>query len=828
MKFRAVRLLSCNLCLFGGLCAAVPATAQDVAAVWNGISQAEFDSGKFAKVSNLTLTRDRIRITLSDGQIQFARAVAGLVFGAAFVGRGNLQVSAPNTLEAQQLRQFTGQDELNMEFSEATFSFTDSTYEEVRRQVQWTTAPDEHLGQLYQHRQQEREDLGAEVLPRLFKGVLSADHQRTAYFTADLKTGQRGWVTARLDALEPEEIVVGRWGDYGPVKLLDNWMSFPAGNRNASEAFRDPLTKDDVRVLGYQIDGTVTTDAELSATTQVHLEERASGERVLLFALDSNLRVDVVKDEKQHPLAFWQARERKERLQSYGDYLDVLLPAPTQAGQSQTLAFHYAGKRVVRKEGSGNYFCESFGWYPTVKDTFATRSDFQMMFHSPKQYVFVATGDKVGETREGNSTVSTWKSPIPLAVAGFAFGDFKVYIEKAGEIEVDVYANEEPDAYLKEIKQFVDKPLPVAPTQQPPRIRGRPPVYRPEPSLAPVAALGSLSPAAMAKTMALEMANNLRLFEAYYGPYPYRHLAVTNIPYNYGQGWPMLLYLSALTFLDEAQRHQLGLRNEARVTDFFRAHETSHQWWGQRVGWKSYHDQWLSEGFAQFSGNLYTGFRENWNKYLERLRQDKEELFTKDRKGHVYESVGPVWMGKRLSSSESPGAYGVIVYNKGGYVLHMLRMMMYDPRSQNPDERFQAMMHEFCRMHENQPASTEEFKAVAEKYMIPQMDLDSNQRLDWFFNQYVYGTGIPHYQFFYHVQDAGGGKWKVSGEVDRTGVPDNWKNILPVYMHSRGKVERLGFLRLAAKMVPFQFTLPFKPDKLSVNDNEDILAEIEQ
>jgi len=86
---------------------------------------------------------------------------------------------------------------------------------------------------------------------------------------------------------------------------------------------------------------------------------------------------------------------------------------------------------------------------------------------------------------------------------------------------------------------------------------------------------------------------------------------VTSIPFSYwhGQGWPGLIYLWSASFLDSTQRHAIGFRDQIELTDFFRAHESSHMWWGHRMGWKSYHDQWLSEGFAQFLGLLYVQFR---------------------------------------------------------------------------------------------------------------------------------------------------------------------------------------------------------------------------
>src|SRR5258708_13209321 len=95
---------------------------------------------------------------------------------------------------------------------------------------------------------------------------------------------------------------------------------------------------------------------------------------------------------------------------------------PTETGRSGTLEFQYGGKRVIRKVGDGNYFCESFGWYPTMftgepgAEEFAFRSDFELTFRTSKKYNLVATGEKVSETTDGKELVTTWKSRIPLAV----------------------------------------------------------------------------------------------------------------------------------------------------------------------------------------------------------------------------------------------------------------------------------------------------------------------------------------------------------------------------------------------------------------------------
>lgn len=816
MKRLSISVAICFLLPAWASRAQAPAV-QNPAAVWRILWQPLADPSRSAHVENVELNRDRIHIVLSDGTIQFLQAASGVVFGAVFHGSGHLSADPPNAIEAQQLRLFTKQDKLKANFSDATFSFTDSTFDDVAKQVKWTAAGSSS-DDLYAKRQEHRENLGATLVPRLFKSILSSERTRSSLFFADLKTEQ-GWVEAHFDSSEPEQVQVGRWGDLGAVRNFDTWLSFPASDASASQAFNDPAAKADFLIPNYHVDAAVNKSAELSATTRTEIQPRISGERVLLFSLDSNLRVESVNDSAGHPLTFFQSRETKDRYQSYGDYLAVALQQPAKAGESIMLEFHYGGKRAVRKVGDGNYFCESFGWYPsllshrTEVEVFANRSNFEISFRSPKKFSLVATGSKASETRDGDLLVTTWKSETPLSVAGFAFGDYKLYEQKEGNVNIQIFANRQPDDGMKSIQQIFDNPLPslAGPGAASPR-----------------GAIGQLTPSNMAKTMGTEMVNTIRVFQAYFGPYPYKQLAVTNIPYSYGQGWPGLIYLSAISFLDSTQRNTLGLKDQIWLTDFWRSHESSHQWWGHRVGWKSYHDQWLSEGFAEFSGQLYTQYRENMKEYFRLLRDNKTMLETSDINGHRFEQVGPVWMGLRLVSSVSPCAYNEVIYKKGGYVLHMIRMMLYDFRNPDHDHLFKDMMKDFCQTYDTKSASTEDFKAMVEKHMLRTMDLDGNHKMDWFFNQYVYGTGIPQYDFRYSVVPTPNGKFKINGKVARGGVPENWKDILPLYMHQGPGAVRVGFITVGSGVTPFEFFLPTKPEKLTVNDFEDLLADVRQ
>lgn len=215
--------------------------------------------------------------------------------------------------------------------------------------------------------------------------------------------------------------------------------------------------------------------------------------------------------------------------------------------------------------------------------------------------------------------------------------------------------------------------------------------------------------------------------------------------------------------------------------------------------------------------------------YRDRWREEKELLKRKDSKGHTVEELGPIWLGQRIVSSETDGAsYQDLIYSKGGYVLQMLRLQLWDSRNSDPDHLFKAMMQDYCQTFNNKPASTEDFKAIVEKHMTKNMDVDGNHKMDWFFNEYVYGTGIPQYTFRSTITSTADGKSNVSVTLQRSGVPGNWKDVVPIYAHTGDKMMRLGSITAAHETENVNFTLPQKVDKVTINEYEDLLADVKQ
>ncbi|MGH9394692.1 MAG: M1 family aminopeptidase, partial [Terriglobales bacterium] len=415
------------------------------------------------------------------------------------------------------------------------------------------------------------------------------------------------------------------------------WTHFAAGAQAAAApGTLAPLPPPD-RLSDYQLNIAIPDNLDMQIAAAMSVKAALAG-RGLLLVLDSNLRVSAAKlaagGGASGAIEVLQPRDpgREPSLGYQGNWVYLRLPQPLAAGASAQLELSYHGKQVVQQVGAGNFFARSEGWYPmNLYGPPFERARFELHFKVNHRYTVVATGERTSNQRQGDFQLTDWTSPVPLTVAGFALGDYTelsapITLNDGQKVKVQVLANNNPDDTLAAVNMMLG--LPQAPLQ----------------AMLPI---GTLDPKRLAPEALAQVGSALKFMEAYYGPYPYSSLSVVPIPGSYGQGWPGLLYLSSLSFLDSTQLHVLGLPESAlqQISDTFRAHETSHQWWGHRVSWASAHDQWLSEGFANASALLFQQASDGINPALETLKQWRRELEAKSQFGVVHDLDGPLWLG---------------------------------------------------------------------------------------------------------------------------------------------------------------------------------------
>jgi aminopeptidase N len=254
----------------------------------------------------------------------------------------------------------------------------------------------------------------------------------------------------------------------------------------------------------------------------------------------------------------------------------------------------------------------------------------------------------------------------------------------------------------------------------------------------------------------------------------------------------------------------------------------AHQWWGHTVGFRGYRDQWMSEGFADESASIFLLLtRPKRDDYLNFWKEERKLLTEKNSMGFRPIDVGPVTMGYRLDSEKTGWSVArSLIYPKGAYILHMIQMMMWDPKE--GDKRFIETMHDFVDTYRLHAATTEDFKAIVEKHMSPYMDLDGNRKMDWFFNEYVYGTSLPAYHFEAEVTPGDQGS-KLHLKLIQSDVPPDFKMLVPIYLEfADGRSSRLGELAILGNKTAEQtVTLPkttLAIKRVSINNYYDVLC----
>jgi len=118
--------------------------------------------------------------------------------------------------------------------------------------------------------------------------------------------------------------------------------------------------------------------------------------------------------------------------------------------------------------------------------------------------------------------------------------------------------------------------------------------------------LGNFSAPSMLPTQLSQGEVAARIYSSYFGTLSIRKGTITQqFACNYGQSWPMLVYLPICGFLDTTQQNSLVCAPRICIWKVVTPHEVAHQWWGQTVGFRSYRDQWMSEGFANTSASIF-------------------------------------------------------------------------------------------------------------------------------------------------------------------------------------------------------------------------------
>jgi len=787
-----------------------PLYAADTAAgLAKSFQDAGLDPEQCYRVRDLSFQRDDLRFYLTEGHLIFSRPVEGRRFAAVFTtdlpgGDAEVIVFPPHRSERLSLAAFTKTPNFNEHLTTGLFLFTDGSGERLLEQVTASASsrrmPEAGL-LLEPMLTPVLKNIAGSYETRLVQDFMSSRGEQLGLFYAAVQGKNLGNFDIIHDPRAREQIVLGQVVYREDRRFFNIWTSFMARPYRMGQ--KTPPKEPAVTIKNIQIDATLQPDMHMKAVTRLTLTAGEAPDRAIPFELSRRMKVTQALVNGEPAEIFARDSLRMNLMRGENELFLVILPSQLAPGRDHTIEFHHEGN-VVARAGNGVYYVAARNsWYPN-RDTAFARYD--LTFRYPKNVDLVATGDIVEDKTEGDLRITRRTTPTPVRFAGFNLGTYeKMEVSRSG-FRVQVYANRTVESALQPRLRdsVIIAPLPgLRQGRRPPEIMNLP-MATPLPN-----------PVSRLQLLAQDVSAAVEFLSAQLGPPPLSTLTVSPIPGAFGQGFPGLIYLSTLAYLEADQRPP-GVRTEMQRTFFselLHAHEVAHQWWGNLVTSESYQDEWVMEALANYGALLFLEKRKGRRAIDDVLSEYRDNLLQKDSEGKTLESSGPIIWGARLNSSESPRAWRMITYEKGSWIVHMLRMQM-------GDAAFLKMLGEVVRRHRFKSINTENFRQIAAGFMPPGSD---DPKLENFFEQWVYGTGIPTLKLSYTVTGKAP-KARVRGTITQSGVPDDFAASIPVEVQIAGRKPLVRWIRTASDATQFTIEVPRAPSKVILAPGQTVLA----
>ena len=798
---------------------------------------------------------DRFELELEEGRLYLAPEIGGGVSTAVFVGDGRLRGYPPDAVEHHQLERFSDEHRVDEAFDRLVLWSSDDTAERLRalaapaRERRRDTERANRLLRDRRRRMMDEQHFNPEsrILHDLWRRETGTLPPGRTFRLVELDSKDHGWLALVVEPHDPEEVALYRYEYRRGVS--DTWMRFealtdyrPGYAERALEPFAvDPDSLDDdeatgaalglpprpvapdregwtarARVPRTEVDLALDGDGDARATAALLIEplEPTRGIRlqisVMLEVTDARWHADptarpagarllatdasdpAVDPEDPtaltgEPLPF--AQERHERTfedDHFEPWVTVALPRTVAAGEPFILELAYEGPLVDRLRGTRDFvLLDTLDWRPQHADNRTSR--IETTFRVPERYRIGSGGTLVDERVQDDIRIQRWATTGPVGSMAFHYGEFEVTeVERSAAPAISIYADENHRGF---------------------------------------------APGNREKTIA-DVTGAIEVLAEYFGPFPHASLLVTETPTTSGQAFPGLLFLSYRAF---GNMHT----GEAEL---FRAHEVAHQWWGAGVDWwRDYRDQWMAEGFSNYAAALYALYGlDDPDQFAEMIDAWRLDVL---REGQVGQGIGlrhygfrpealrwsegheagPLAVGYRLVSTKPRfGAsidHRILIYEKGAYVLHMLRSMLLDWET-GDDARFRELMRGYAVAYLGRVMSTRSFEdAVTEAFGEP---------MGWFFDQWVYGVDVPTYRVDLDVSPVVDqpAPFVLHGRIRQEEVPDGFRMPVPIRLTFDDRPPVVRHVLVDAPEVSVELPLPARPERIEFNAGHAVLARV--
>ena len=749
------------------------------------IRSAALDPEACFRVRDLSFQKEDIRVFFTDGYVIFGKPLAGrrtaLVFRAESEGGdGEIILLPPTRGERQSLTSFTASPALDEHIHGALLITTGNTADQLYTQLAAGGTRSLEMGALLANQWNpvvRNVETGFEV--RIVEDLLDPRDEGLFFLAASGKT--LGNFDVIYDPYGREQIVAGQLTVRGDRPVYDIWTSFPSRSMRRK---RTPPPPDPVKVTQVTIDAELKPDLSLAALTRLAFEVKDSPIRAVSFELSRRMTVSEARLDGQPAQIFARESLRGGALKGTDNDTFVLVaPEPLAPGSRHEVEFRHAGNVIVQA-GNGVYFVGArANWYPRRGLNFAVHD---VTFRHPKAFSLAMPGQVKEDRTEGELHVARRVTEQPVRLFGFNLGNY----ERASAGKVEVFGNRRAEAALTPRATVVITPVPGLPAR------------RQQEMVIPAA---PVDPTARLRTIAADVGSAFEFMTQQLGPAALPALTVSPIPGAFGQGFPGLVYLSTIAYLDPAQRPAAfrDAQQQLFFSDLIEAHETAHQWFGNVVTAAGYQDEWLMESLANYAALLYLEKKKGARSVSDVLNDYRARLL-REQDGKTLESAGPITWGVRLTSLATD-AWRAITYEKGSWIMHMLRLRM-------GDANFRKMLFELCRRYRQKPISTEDFRDLCAEF-LPRQAVDP--KLTGFFETWIYATGIPDLTVT-HAITPRGAAFRVTGTVTQAKVPDDFSADVPVEIQFAKGAPVVHWVKSAGEPVRFAVNVPQRPVRVTL------------
>ncbi len=785
-----------SVCLALVLGAGAHAAESGLHPTYESLLEGRYTGPMLAPPGGFGWSLDTANWDLSSGQVWLMEPAAApsgdaLVTGMVFEGAGRFEIRVPDAIEARQLRRFAEDEELD---DVLAFDFDAAVVRASAAQDLLNLSLFDTSGATYSkhslaaaRHERWRVDQFSDADARILSALHTAGD---LYLKVEMRTKAHGWVTFEYDELRAEELQLSviRNG------YNESWLSLDRQSERSETGRPTSIWTDELlrlEALDVKLDVTesgsggrrgvgAVNPVRAKYETTTRYRAKRGGLRALALELTPLAEVEWVREggsERQFLRYNIGDESRAMPGYVYDNSLVVLLDRTLDKDETVELTFRYEYE-------IGN-FAGLLSWYPTPTHMgFEEPHDVRVEATHRKDYGFKTMGRLVSQREEGRHLVSVWETEEPVDAAAYtiARSPYEKTYEFDGLPKLIMFGTQQGYMSADKIEQF-----------------------------------------------SADIINAVNYFQNLFAsPIRAEELNVTFIASGHGQAGEGLIHISDGIAQAAGQGVATGGTREA-----FLAHEVAHEWWGHQLSWKTYRDQWLSEGFAEYSSMMFVeASLENGD----RIFRDMLQAYTDEMNGSIGSAfgafsrpglallnkagrgrMGPIGHGNRAGTEESPAAYVSMAYTKGALVVHMLRTILKTVTGN--DETFIRILRDFVKVHQGGSVSTADLQAVVTRH--------ANSDWSWFFDQWVFGTAIPTFKVKDAVRQEGDG-WVLSLDVEMTDVPDGFRTPVPVRAEFSGGKSGTLLVMVDQRNETFELNLPAKPKKVEFNPDHGILAKMKR